>query len=125
MKLESFDPPMCCSTGVCGPEVDPKLAQYASDLEWLKRQGIEVVRYNLAQEPAAFGNYVTVKNTLTQDGNDCLPVILVDGKIVSKAQFPDREALATFVGRQSDGVAVAMKADCQPTPAIKGGKCCG
>lgn len=25
--LEVHDPPMCCSTGVCGPDVDPKLAQ--------------------------------------------------------------------------------------------------
>jgi hypothetical protein len=22
-KVQVFDPPMCCSTGVCGPEVDP------------------------------------------------------------------------------------------------------
>jgi hypothetical protein len=25
--LESFDPPMCCATGVCGPE--PELARLA------------------------------------------------------------------------------------------------
>ncbi|MFN8000751.1 MAG: arsenic metallochaperone ArsD family protein [Acidobacteriota bacterium] len=23
MKLEIFDPPMCCATGVCGTDVDP------------------------------------------------------------------------------------------------------
>jgi len=38
-----YDPPMCCSTGVCGPEVDPKLAQFAGDLDALSlerdRQG--------------------------------------------------------------------------------------
>ena len=26
-KVQVFDPPMCCSTGVCGPEVDPAAAQ--------------------------------------------------------------------------------------------------
>ena len=26
-KLEVFDPAMCCSTGVCGPTVDPKLVR--------------------------------------------------------------------------------------------------
>jgi hypothetical protein len=28
-----YDPPMCCSTGVCGLQVDPKLAQFAGDLD--------------------------------------------------------------------------------------------
>jgi hypothetical protein len=30
--LQVFDPAMCCSTGVCGLEVDTKLAQFAADL---------------------------------------------------------------------------------------------
>jgi hypothetical protein len=49
-----FDPAMCCSTGVCGPSVDPQLARFSADLEWLKSQGVSVERFNLAQEPAAF-----------------------------------------------------------------------
>lgn len=27
-----FDPAMCCSSGVCGPSVDPHLARFAADL---------------------------------------------------------------------------------------------
>ena len=42
-KVEVFDPPMCCSSGVCGPSVDPALARFSSDLHWL------------AQQPRAFG----------------------------------------------------------------------
>jgi hypothetical protein len=38
------DPPMCCSTGVCGPDIDPKLAQFAGDLDWLEEQGVDVER---------------------------------------------------------------------------------
>lgn len=37
LKLEVFDPPMCCATGICGNNVDPKLITFASDLEWLKK----------------------------------------------------------------------------------------
>lgn len=29
MKVEIFDPAMCCSTGVCGPSVDPELTRVA------------------------------------------------------------------------------------------------
>ena len=39
MKIEVFDPAMCCSTGVCGPSVPPALARFAGDLEWLARRG--------------------------------------------------------------------------------------
>ena len=39
-KLAVYDPPMCCSTGVCGPAVDPVLPRVAADLDWLKRQGV-------------------------------------------------------------------------------------
>ena len=27
-KIEIFDPAMCCSTGVCGPSVDPELTEW-------------------------------------------------------------------------------------------------
>lgn len=49
-KLEVFDPAMCCSTGVCGVEVDPVLAQFAADLKWVAEHGIAVERHNLGQE---------------------------------------------------------------------------
>ena len=36
MKNWAFDPAMCCSTGVCGVDVDPVLAQFAADLKWVE-----------------------------------------------------------------------------------------
>jgi hypothetical protein len=30
-----FDPALCCSSGVCGPELDTDLVRFAADLEWL------------------------------------------------------------------------------------------
>ena len=32
-KLQVFDPAMCCSTGVCGPSVDPAFQDPPHDLE--------------------------------------------------------------------------------------------
>ena len=95
-KIEVFDPAMCCSTGVCGPKVDPNLARFASDLEALKRAGATVTRYNLSQQPAAFLENETVA-TAMQKG-ECLPLILVDGRIVAEKTYPTREALASLVG---------------------------
>jgi AhpD family alkylhydroperoxidase len=98
MKIQIFDPPMCCSTGVCGPAVDPDLVRFAADLDWLKRQGVEVERYNLSQQPAAFAGNDVVKAALGKDGNDCLPLTLVDGAVVCKGRYPTRQELAGYAG---------------------------
>jgi AhpD family alkylhydroperoxidase len=93
-----YDPPMCCSTGVCGPEVDPKLAQFAGDLDWLKGQGIEVRRFNLAQEPAAFVEHPEVKALLDRSGGDDLPAIVVGTKLAWHGGYPARAELAEAAG---------------------------
>lgn len=100
-KLEVFDPAMCCSTGVCGPNVDPKLIQFAADLDWLNAQGVPVERHNLAQAPAAFAANATVKSALEKHGTDCLPLVLVDGSIASVGGYPNRMEMAQWAGLAS------------------------
>ncbi len=120
-KVEVFDKPMCCSTGICGPEVDPTLPRFAADLAWLQTQGHQVVRSNLAQQPAAFAANETVRAALDAEGVDCLPLIVVGGNIVSRATYPTREqleALANGVGERSE------TANALPTVGKSGG-CCG
>lgn len=95
-KLEIFDPAMCCSTGVCGPSVDPKLVQFSADLKWLQDQGIEVRRFNLAQEPMAFVQNELVNAALTNEG--ALPMLLVEGCVVSSGSYPERSELAQWLG---------------------------
>lgn len=97
-KIEVFDPAMCCSTGVCGTDVDPKLVQFASDLSWLQGQGVSVERYNLSQQPAAFVANEKVRVTLKEQGTDCLPMIVADGEIVMKSVYPTREQLTLLAG---------------------------
>lgn len=94
MKIQIFDPPMCCSTGICGPGVDPALVTFSADLDWIKRQGIEVERYNLSQQTQAFVSNPTVAAALKKDGNECLPLILVDGNVASQGSYLSREKLA-------------------------------
>ncbi|MGE5492233.1 MAG: arsenite efflux transporter metallochaperone ArsD, partial [Actinomycetota bacterium] len=91
--LEVFDPAMCCSTGVCGVDVDPVLAQFAADLKWVEEQGVAVERHNLGQEPQAFAASPAVVKEM-EAGMDRLPVILVDGHIVATGMYPSRQQLA-------------------------------
>ncbi len=98
VRLQVFDPAMCCSTGVCGPSVDPALPRFAADLEWLKSKNVAVERYNLAQDVAAFTGNPLVKSTLNREGMKCLPLLLADGVIVAQGSYPVRQELARLAG---------------------------
>ena len=128
VTIRVFDPAMCCSTGVCGPGVDPDLSRFAADLQWLAKEGVTVERFNLAQEPAAFAERAAVRDALAQRGTECLPIVMVDERIASEGTYPSRETLAAIAGivvRQKPHVAMAdlgRPGACAPKPG--GGKCC-
>lgn len=95
-RIEVFDPPMCCSTGVCGPAVDPKLARFAGDLDWLAGNGVAVSRATLSQEPEKFIACEPVRNALQQLGEVALPAVIVDGELKSVGRYPSRRELGNW-----------------------------
>lgn len=97
-KLEIYDPALCCSTGVCGTDVDQALVDFAADADWLKKQGAGIRRFNLGQEPMAFVNNTKVKTFLEIAGAESLPLILLDGEIVLTGRYPKRRELARWFG---------------------------
>lgn len=97
-RIEVFDPPLCCSTGVCGPSVDPRLAAFAADVDWLTAHGTTVERHNLAQEPQAFLAHPVVGDLIRREGHDCLPLVLVNGELVGRGAYPRRDELARLAG---------------------------
>ena len=104
-KIEVFDPPMCCSTGICGPEVDPTLIRVTADLKMLQDRGVEVRRFNLAQEPTAFTRNPDVKRVLDATDGDGLPIVVVDGRMVSQGEYPSRQRLMELAGLNEAGPA--------------------
>ncbi|MDR3702931.1 MAG: arsenite efflux transporter metallochaperone ArsD [Candidatus Sulfopaludibacter sp.] len=113
-RVEVFDPPLCCSTGVCGPNVDPVLLRFAADLHWLANQRIAVERYNLAQQPQAFAANEIVKAALTEHGNLCLPLILLNGAVISQGCYPNRQDLARLTGVEPEASPAATLPVIQP-----------
>lgn len=97
-KLEVFDPPMCCSSGVCGPKVDKKLVAFNAALEWLRARGVEVTRYNPAQQYEDFVSNAKVTQAVNSAGTGCLPLILVNGEIVSQGGYPSKDELVALAG---------------------------
>ncbi len=99
MHVEVFDPPMCCSSGVCGTNVDPRLAAFAADVDWLSAQGVIVIRHNLAQNPQPFVTNPLVLELMRRKGDHGLPVVIVNGALLGQAgEYPARDVLAQATG---------------------------
>lgn len=96
-KIEVFDPALCCSSGVCGTEVDQALVTFSADVDWLKQQGGAVTRYNLAQQPMAFVENRIVQAFLERSGEKGLPLVLVDGAMMLTGRYPSRGELAHWL----------------------------
>lgn len=123
MKLQVYDPPMCCASGVCGANIDPTLLRFSSDLQWLLSQGIMIERYNLMQNPAEFKNNETIRKSLASEGKKCLPIILVNGAIVSKGIYPSREELAGYFSIEYGGPGNLENKNSKNDSCCQGGKC--
>ncbi len=127
VSLAVYDPPMCCSTGVCGPDIDPKLVQFAADLGWLAEKGVKIDRFNLAQSPLAFAENDLVRAALTEKGEAALPLVIIDGKVAASGAYPSRAALAARTGLAREpaslftpavaelvAIGAAVAANCEP-----------
>jgi len=97
-NIQIFDPALCCSTGVCGVEVDQQLVSFSADVDWAKQNGAQLERFNLAQQPLAFAENPVVKGFLERSGAEALPLILVDGEVALAGRYPSRAELARWAG---------------------------
>jgi len=126
-SITVVDRPLCCSSGVCGPQPDPTLVRFAEDLAWLEGQGVAVARINPSEDPDAFLAQTAVMRVFEAQGNACLPAVLVDGRIVSSGHYPERDQLArcaelddardgsvTPAVRELVAIGAAIAANCEP-----------
>ena len=97
-KVQVFDPALCCSSGVCGTDLDQALVTFSADVDWAKQNGLAIERVNLAQQPMDFANNAAVKALLERSGEAALPITLVDGEVAFAGRYPTREDLARWLG---------------------------
>lgn len=98
MKIEIYDPAMCCSSGLCGPALDPVLVKMNDAVIALKKQGVEVTRFNLAQQPKEFMANKTVADLLHKNGKKVLPITFVNGAVFKTGEYPTYEELCAALG---------------------------
>lgn len=115
--VQIFDPALCCSTGVCGVETDQELVNAAANVDWARRNGARIERFNLAQQPTVFAEHPVVRAFLERSGHESLPLTLVEGQIALAGRYPTREEIA----RWTQVIEVVVPAG---TSCCSGSKCC-
>ena len=116
--IRVFDPALCCSTGVCGVDVDQALLRFAADVDWARQHGADIERVNLAQEPLAFAQDATVSAFLERSGQEALPLILIGDQVVMAGRYPNRAELARWA-HISEPASTSAGGGC-----CSGGRCC-
>lgn len=95
MIIEFYDPPMCCSTGLCGTSVDESLVKLGENIEHIKKkyEGAIVERYMITQQPMKFKENESVFKLVKDKGRDILPITTLDGNIIKFGSYPTFEEL--------------------------------
>jgi hypothetical protein len=95
MKLEFFEPTMCCSTGICGPSVDEELIKISENLEIVKKnfEGLEVNRYQPQTHGLKFVTNKEVSRLMKERGNKILPITVCDKRVIKYGEYPSLEEL--------------------------------
>lgn len=92
-KIQIFDPAMCCSSGVCGPSIDPELLRISFVVKNLAKVNYPIERFNLSTEPQQFVINEQVQALLNEKGPDVLPIVLVDGEVMLLGKYPSNQEL--------------------------------
>ena len=98
-KFVIYDPPMCCSTGVCGPNPDKALINLQDTLEKVKKMGAEVERHLITQSPQAFRENPEIIKLIQEKQLKALPITTCDGKIVKTGAYPTLKEFETFINK--------------------------
>lgn len=100
MKIEIFEPTMCCSTGICGPSVDGKLVKISEDIETLKNEfkGLTIERYQPQTHSMKFMTNMEVGKLIKEKGQQILPITVLDGKVIKSGEYPSLEELKSNLG---------------------------
>lgn len=93
-----YEPAMCCETGLCGVGVDSELLRISTVVGALKKNGIEIKRYNLSNAPQEFVKNKEVNTLMMNEGVEILPITVFDGKIIKTGKYPTNDEIATTLG---------------------------
>ncbi len=94
-ELLIFEGPMCCPTGVCGPNVDKNLIDITETLKKLANEykDLKIIRGSMSFNVEMLLKTPVIRDLVKANGPSILPVTLIDGNVVMKQKYPKYEEL--------------------------------
>ena len=80
-KMQIFEGAVCASDGMCGLSVDQELMRIDTVVKVLQNNAYDIDRYIMPGDRKAFLENEVAGEFLRQNGNEALPLILLDGKM--------------------------------------------
>ncbi len=99
-KIVIYDPPMCCSSGVCGPDPDPILIDFQDTFTKLKQAGHDIERYIITQSPERFKENPQIIKLIQEQQLKVLPITTVDNVVVKTGGYPTGKELQDFINQK-------------------------
>ena len=95
-KITLYEPPMCCSSGVCGPNPDQALITLQDTLDKARESGFETERFTIVTHPKKFQENPEVIKLMQEKKLDALPITAFDGQIIKVGSYPTFEELSKY-----------------------------
>ncbi len=105
MTIEVFTPPMCCVSGMCGPDLYEELMRFNQALTHLERRVGNVIAVHRVvpnKEPHKFMENKTVVSAMKEGrGSSELPITIINGQIIKQGSYPSLRELTEACERTS------------------------
>lgn len=99
-KIIIYDPPMCCSSGVCGPNPDQTLIEFQDTYAKLKQSGNDIERYIITQSPEKFKENPQIIKLIQEQQLKVLPITTVDNVVVKTGSYPTGKELQEYFNQK-------------------------
>ena len=86
-------------TGMIGILYDPAFETFEATLDWLETTGILVEQFDPSTARDEVAKRPAVRQILSDEGEQALPLILVNEAVVSRGRYLSRAQLARAVGQ--------------------------
>ena len=98
VKIQIFDPPLCCPTGICGPTVDQTLINVNEMIDSLQKEGVQIERYQMTSQPHAFLNNPEVMKLVQEKQMAALPITVISNQVIKTGSYPTIEEINKILG---------------------------
>lgn len=100
LRIQIFDPPMCCPTGMCGPTIDSTLIKIHEALSRIQKEyngKVEVTRHLFGKDLPAFLSNSLVMKLIRQKGPEVLPITALGSRVIKSGSYPTFEELKELI----------------------------